>query len=568
MPRRLLIGAAWAVGLIWLAVVSLSGQTSKSQGGQRIFVVAVHDSSLFTLCPSTKFPVFQLPDGRVHLQNPVLGPVTLPPARLVLGPGMLDMERPDWPGFAPGMPEISPSGWIDLNLESKIKNEFEKHKEYVLADSVGDADLVFLIEGLYLSLLTVKRGANTANLVSYGKTNTGDRYVLSAMAIVMPADAYRANPGDVDALLQARLWDGSTFMSRYAGGFRSAPVETLVQQFVKKKKNPDSLPPVCAAWSMSGLSYSRAETGKKSVSIKPAEAGLVLPPGEPTRAAAGTIKVNVTLVTVPVIASDADGRYVSDLTARDFHLFENGSEQPIDRVVPEVEPFHVALLLDVSGSTTLKHGDIQSAALAFLESMRSEDQVMVSSFSAAIHVDSEFTSDRDRLNRAILLTNVGTSTRLYDALELVVTQRLNEIQGRKAIVLLTDGMDTASRLSDLNMSLARMEESDVLVYVLQYDTRKDLPILSQSVAPSYARASEYLRDLSVNSGGRRFDASSVPALRDAFAQISEELRHQYALCYYPALQATDSSFRRIQVTVDRPGVRVRARVGYRPTVRH
>jgi Ca-activated chloride channel family protein len=232
-----------------------------------------------------------------------------------------------------------------------------------------------------------------------------------------------------------------------------------------------------------------------------------------------------------------------------------------------VEPFHVVLLLDVSGSTTLKHGDIQSAALAFLESMRPKDQVMVSSFSAAIHVDSEFTSDRDQLGLAILLTKVGTSTRLYDALELVVTQRLNEIQGRKAIVLLTDGMDTASRLSDLNISLARIEESDVLVYVLQYDTRKDLPNLSQSVAPSYARASEYLRDLSVNSGGRRFDASSVLALRDAFAQIAEELRHQYALCYYPAFQATDSSFRRIQVTVDRPGVRIRARVGYRPAVR-
>jgi VWFA-related protein len=548
--------------------MSLSGQTSKSESGRRIFVVAVHDSSLFTLCPSAKSPAIRAPDGRLHFAIPELVGVTLPPPQLLLEPGMLDLERPDWPRFAPGMPEISSSGWIDFDLESRIKKEFAKHKEYVLADSAGDADLVFLLEGLYLSMQTVQRGVIRGSVVSYGRTGIGDRYVQAAMAIGVPANVYRANPGNVESLLQARSWEGSTFMQLKSGEIQSAPVETLVQQFVKKKKNPDGFPPLCAAWSMSGSSNSRAEVGNKRVLLKPAEAGLVLPPGEPTAATAGSIKVNVTLVTVPVIASDADGKYVSDLTARDFHLFENGSEQLIDRVVPEVEPFHVVLLLDVSGSTTIKHGDIQSAALAFLESMRPEDQVMVSSFSATIHVNSEFTSDRGQLSRAILQTAVGSSTRLYDSLELLVTQRLNKIQGRKAIVLLTDGVDTASRLSDLKMSLARMEESDVLVYVLQYDTRKDLPSFAQTVVPSYVRASEYLRDLSVNSGGRRFDASSVPALKDAFAQIAEELRHQYALCYYPEIQATASSFRRIEVTVNRPGVRVRARVGYRPMIRH
>ncbi len=557
-----------AAALFALAGMALAGQVPKSKGSKRIFVVAVHDSSLFTLCPSAKMQAIQSPDGRIHPMIPGMCILSLPPPQLLLEPGMLDAERPDWPRFSQSMPNISPSGWIDSDLETKIEREFAKHKEYVLADSAENADFVFLLEGLYLSFQTVsinqaRSGSGSASMVSYGKNGIGQNIVQEAMAIVVPAGVYRADPGDVSVLLKSRLWEGSVFMNMVAGKRASAPVETLVDGFVRNKRSIPDLGPVCAAWSMREPSTFPIDTPRQRATLKPAGSGLVMPPDGAPASSSDAFKVTVTLVTVPVIASDADGRYVADLTAGDFHLYEDGAEQRIDRVIPEEEPFHVALMMDVSGSTTIKHGDIQSAALAFLEALRPGDEVLVASFANTIQVASEFTNDRAQLRSAILQTPASGSTRLYDALELVVTRRLNRIQGRKAIVLLTDGVDTASRLSDMALSSARIQESDVLVYILQYDTRKDMKIFSQVSVPSYVRASEYLRDLSVISGGRRFDASSVPALREAFSEIADELRHQYTLCYYPERQKADSSLRRIQVKIDRPGVTARARIGYR-----
>jgi Ca-activated chloride channel homolog len=558
--------AEWTL-LIGLTAICMCGQTSKPGSGRKICVVAVHDSSLFTLCPITQFQAFVAPDGTQRVLLPDHLMVTLPPSQVPLPGGRLDLARPDWPELALSHPGISPSGWMDPDLDKKIGKEFEKHKEYQLVDAPEKADLIFLVEAHCRTLQAQKMGAATVNVISFGDTGIGDRYIQAAMAIAVPAEAYRANPGNVEALLRTKLWEGSTFWYRSAGAPRSAPVETLVQQFIKKRKPSSDFPPVCAAWSLSRPATPDAEPDKKEAALRTYQPGLTLPTGAAAATASNAIKVDVTLVTVPVIASDMVGKFVSGLKAQDFHLYENGREQQIDRVVPDLEPFNVALMLDVSGSTIFKHTEIQSAALAFLEAMRPEDQVMVVAFSGFIQVESELTGNRDRLRQAILQTKVSGSTRLYDSLEMVVTQRLDRVPGRKAIVLLTDGVDTASRLTTLALSLERIEESNVLVYVLQYDTQSGLTRLAPNLGDSPARASEYLRGLSTNSGGRRFDADSIPALREAFLQIADELRHQYAICYYPAAQTPENAFRRIQVTVDRPDIKVRTRLGYRPALK-
>jgi len=288
------------------------------------------------------------------------------------------------------------------------------------------------------------------------------------------------------------------------------------------------------------------------------------------------IKVDVALVTVPVMVADRSGRYVYGLKESDFHIFENGVEQEIDRLIPEAESFDVALMMDSSGSTHFKFGDIQSAALAFVEALRPRDRLMIVSFDSRISFDSELTDDRAQLRRALLGTHgTNDSTRLYDALDHVVRERFNRLSGRKAIVLFTDGMDNGSELIDSAGTLAEIEHSDVIVYAIQYDTRKDgLPKPRDwAVIPRphgyatlddlYAFAVRYLGDLTGHSGGRLYHAETLASLNEAFSQIAEELRRQYTLCYYPVNQKRDGSYRRIRVTVDRPGAKVRARTGYR-----
>jgi len=316
-----------------------------------------------------------------------------------------------------------------------------------------------------------------------------------------------------------------------------------------------------------------------------------------------TIKIDTTLVTIPVSVLDRDGKYIPNLAKRDFHLFEDNVEQEITGFNSIEAPFHVVLLLDTSGSTNFRLGDIQKAALAFIDQLHPDDHVMIVSFDSDIYIDAEFTSDRDQLRRAIRQTRTGGWTRLYDAVDLVITERLGKVQGRKAVVLFTDGVDTASNLASASSTIDRVEESGVLVYPIQYDTEGSLagpwgpprgggtpPIFRPYPFPrfprggrrrwlydpsttwqyprgsrhdDYLRAAQYLRNLAERSGARLYRADTTGNLKKACSQIAEELRHQYSLSYYPSNTARDGSYRRIRVRVEQPNLVVRARDGYR-----
>ncbi len=287
-----------------------------------------------------------------------------------------------------------------------------------------------------------------------------------------------------------------------------------------------------------------------------------------------TIKIEVALVTVPVIVTDRKGRFVSDLKSSDFRIFEDGVPQVIDRLIPDADPFNIALMIDSSGSTHFKFDDMQDAALEFVDSLRPQDRVLVVSFGDETHMDSDFTADRALLRNRIHET-VGESgqTRLYDALQQVTQERLDRVAGRKAVVLFTDGVDNESRQTGAADTLSAIEKSEIVAYAIQYDTRKDfvpdrfqvpLPPGYPSFNTLYNEAVRYLRALTSHSGGRVYRAESTASLKEAFAQIAEELRRQYTLCYYPADQKRDGTFRRIKVTVGRTGAVVRARTGYRP----
>ena len=192
--------------------------------------------------------------------------------------------------------------------------------------------------------------------------------------------------------------------------------------------------------------------------------------------AGDVVRVNTTLVTLPVSVSDRDGRYIPNLRKEDFRLWEDGVEQSVAFFSSVDKPFSVVLMIDTSGSTRFRLDEIQDAAITFVNQLRQDDRVMVVSFDDDIRILSEFTSDRSRLRNAIRRTEPGEGTRLYDAVDLVMNQRLNNESGRKAIVLFTDGVDTTSRHASYASNIRDAEELDALIYPVQYNTYMDLGV--------------------------------------------------------------------------------------------
>ncbi len=182
------------------------------------------------------------------------------------------------------------------------------------------------------------------------------------------------------------------------------------------------------------------------------------------------VRVNTALVTIPVSILDRDGRFIPNLRKEDFRIFEDGAEQEVAYFATVEQPFTVALVIDTSNSTRFKLEDIQDAAIAFLDQLRPEDRVLVVSFSDEIRFLSEVTSDRRTLQNAIRRVHAGGGTKLYDAVDMVIRQRLNQVKGRKAIVLFTDGVDTTSKRASYQSTLGEAEELDAMIYPIQYDT--------------------------------------------------------------------------------------------------
>ena len=309
-------------------------------------------------------------------------------------------------------------------------------------------------------------------------------------------------------------------------------------------------------------------------------------PAQPTEIDEGDeLLIQTNFVEVPLSVTDAAGRYVADLTRDDFRIYEDGVEQEIAHFAPTEKPFTVALLLDVSDSLRFRLQDVQDAAFAFVEQLRPADRVMVVSFSSRVEILCEPTNEREALRRAIRSAYTHGGTRVYDAVDFVVRERLERIAGgRKALILFTDGIDTGSFHSTREATLGRAEESDVLAYAVQYGAEPDAGgrwrDAMQAGGPAAvmtggagtdpaarARATAYLRELARKTGARHYRAENLQSLRRAFAAVAAELRQQYSLGYYPKEAARDGARRKIKVTVNRPKLTVRARAGYVPAAK-
>ena len=317
------------------------------------------------------------------------------------------------------------------------------------------------------------------------------------------------------------------------------------------------------------------------------------------------IRVETNLVTMPVSVLDRDGRFISGLVQKDFQIFENGVQQKLEYFQSVEQPFTVILMIDVSPSTQFQITEIQDAAINFVNQLRRDDKVQVISFDERVHVLSPVTSDRRVLRNAILQTEFGDGTGIYEAIDNVINRLLKQIQGRKAIVLFTDGVDTTSRRANYQSAIREAEESEALIYPVRYDTQSDMnggwgggypnpyprrrrqggsggvtidDLLGQILGGSTVRrggggiggagssSSEYetgkrfLEELARVSGGRSVEARND--LDAAFSGIAEELRRQYSIGYYPETVGQPGERKQIRVRVMRPNVVVRAKNSY------
>src|SRR5215203_4500588 len=318
-----------------------------------------------------------------------------------------------------------------------------------------------------------------------------------------------------------------------------------------------------------------------------------VPTGPEEVDAGDVIRVNTTLVALPVSVMDRDGRYVPNLQKEEFRIWEDGVEQEVAFFQSVDKPFSVVLMLDTSPSTQFRLDEIQDAAISFVNQLRPDDKVMVVSFNDDIKILSEFTTDRPKLHKAINRSKTDDGTRLYDAVDMVINQQLSRISGRKAIVLFTDGVDTTSRRADYQTNIMDAQELDALVYPVQYDTSSDMnsgnyPVGSpvdvfgqilggifgggrrggmrrgggRRAGNDYELANQYLLELANSTGGREYKADSVQNMSYAFANVAEELRRQYSVGYYPKRPPQAGQRRQIKVRARQPNLAVRARDSY------
>jgi VWFA-related protein len=334
------------------------------------------------------------------------------------------------------------------------------------------------------------------------------------------------------------------------------------------------------------------------------------------------VRVETQLVSVPAVVMDGTGRPIAGLSANNFVLYEDGRPQEIANFGTTEAPFEVALLLDTSGSTRADVALIRGAANAFIDSLRTGDRVAVIAYNtsqydraspATVDVLAQLTNNRKALREAIEDIGASNGTPFYDSLERIVADIFREppgqdVRGRRAVVALTDGVDSASN-SDYAQVRAKLLRTGVACYFIQVNTedfvedrlmqdcesagtlrlsRRQLERYRRIFAPRlddsffedfcrmgpfermqisrdlYTLARQEMNDLARASGGKTFPVTSLRDARAAFARVANEIGTQYSLGYYPTNRTRDGRFRAIRVEVKgvQSGAQIRAREGY------
>ena len=296
------------------------------------------------------------------------------------------------------------------------------------------------------------------------------------------------------------------------------------------------------------------------------------------------ISVTTTEVMLPVTVRDESGRLAADLKREDFRVFEDGREQPLSDLALRQVPVDAVLMVDASSSVASNLDDFRRAADGFANRLTVDDRISLIKFDDRIQLLQDWTKSRFQLRRALTRIEAGMFTRFNDALMLAARQQFGGSKSRRAVIVLSDGIDSG-RGSSIDAAFRALLESQVVVYVVSNteiaratklaeldtllnggdaavrfnqlridDLREGLRVLD--------RSEQLLAQLTAGTGGRLYKPRTFQALEATYAEVAEELRHQYALYYTPLNKARDGSFRRVRVQMVNPGYQSHTRVGY------
>jgi Ca-activated chloride channel homolog len=280
------------------------------------------------------------------------------------------------------------------------------------------------------------------------------------------------------------------------------------------------------------------------------------------------IKLDARLVNLNVRVTDRAGRPAPFLKAEDFLVFEDGVEQKITHFEPVVAPVNLVLLLDLSGSLGSKLDDLKKAAKGFITSLERGDRVAVATFTTGVNLAADFTSDHgSTIRRVSNIDQASGDTAFYDALWTSLDLLSRVKQARKAVVILTDGVDSSfipneqgSRRS-FNELLERAAEDDATIYPIYFDTEREV-VGGHYTHEVFQAARRQLEALADQTGGTYFRASRTADLEEVYSRVASELHTLYSLAYPPQDTKNDGRWRRITVRIKRAGLVAKTRRGY------
>lgn len=285
-------------------------------------------------------------------------------------------------------------------------------------------------------------------------------------------------------------------------------------------------------------------------------------PAPPPGQAAPTFRSGVDLVALNVTVTDPSNRYLTDLTADEFLVYEDSVKQSVAYFSRTNLSLSVALLLDSSASMDDKMRTTQEAASGFVQSLRPEDQAEVIDFDSRVTVLAPFTSSKPDLEKAIASVVAGGSTSLYTAVYIALRElKKTESRGtedlrRRAVIVLSDGEDTSSLVA-YDEVLEAAKRAETAIYAIGIRSKD-----ANAFGKGYGQADFALRQLTTQTGGRVFFPSSVDELKAIYALIAQELSSQYLVGYTSTNPKRDGSWRRINIRATRPGATARTRMGY------
>ncbi|MBZ5556610.1 MAG: VWA domain-containing protein [Acidobacteriia bacterium] len=267
-----------------------------------------------------------------------------------------------------------------------------------------------------------------------------------------------------------------------------------------------------------------------------------------------TFKSGTQIVSLFVTVADADKRLVPDLTKDDFDVFDNDKPQPIIYFDSSIHPITVVVMLDTSGSMTGTIGLLRQAAEQFIIRLLPEDKGRVGAFNDKIQFSSRFTSDRDELVTDVKELDYGNGTRLWDAVGASL-EELKGIEGRRVILVFTDGDDTESRTMSLGKVIDRARTDEVMIYAIGLESNY---FNGQRMVRS--KPDSGLRKIADETGGGYFELSKTADLAPTFTRVAYELHSQYVIGFAPT--QLDNRVHKLTVKMKKPGLAARARRSY------